>query len=95
MMLISPAREGGANGLCLIDAQQNFITHGAKEERYKDKVHEPAGARRDPNWWPLSVPKDDIEERKKLSELADCSEPYYWRDPKGHMIKEKYWPSTG
>ncbi len=38
---VSPDCSGGANSVCLIEAQKNYRQYGACEERWKDKVRPP------------------------------------------------------
>jgi hypothetical protein len=50
----SPDEEGGANGICLREAQRNFARFGACTEESTKYVRRPtAEDERDPNWKPI------------------------------------------
>ena len=78
-------RTRGANHVSLIEAQQNYASLGACEERVKPFVRLPQPEeRRDPEWRPVDVEADNIEDPVPgfdygRSYPKDESVFYYWR----------------
>jgi hypothetical protein len=80
-----PTLEGGANCPSLIEAQQNFIKHGACEQRFKGNVHPPtAEIRKDTEWHPINANEDKFEAPFASGDQFvpypdDFTTLYYWR----------------
>lgn len=73
----------GANHVSLIQAQQNFISFGVSEERFKSQVMHSNEYEKDPKWRPIDPAKDNIEEAVPNKEYGnsypdDLTELYYW-----------------
>jgi hypothetical protein len=84
VQVADPWFRGGANTPCLADAQQNFSTFGAMEERFTEFVRSPVPTDlQDPDWRPVQVidkkkatTPTEIENRRDAGE----SIPYeYWK----------------
>jgi predicted amidohydrolase len=84
-----PEMAGGANGVSLIQAQKNFVSIGACEERIRQHVRQPlSGEERDPTWRPID-PQRDFYDYPNLSKNyldlstegypEDTTRLYYWR----------------
>ena len=72
----------GANHVSLMEAQQNFISFGACEERIKEYVRPPnAEDIREPGWRVLDLAIDHIEDRSRDHPKwpDDMCTLYYWR----------------
>lgn len=76
----------GPNRVSLREAQATYATLGACEPRLVTHVRRPAeGDRRDPDWRPLDLTRDDIEDDATVVDAArtypdDATRLYYWRD---------------
>jgi hypothetical protein len=80
-----PTMAGGANRVALIDAQSNFQSVGASEERFLSKVRRPADVEiRDAAWRPLDSQHDRVERPEPGVDYgttypSDGTKLYYWR----------------
>jgi hypothetical protein len=75
---------GGANGVSLIEAQQNYARHRACEVRLVAHVRRPsAHEQQDPHWREVDPSVDPIEELKNIdnsrTQPDDLTRLYYWR----------------
>jgi len=75
---------GGANKASLVEAQQNFVSFGACEERSKPDVRRPTEAdERDPTWRRVDLKRDTIgnwADRSAPRAPRHNEELYYWRE---------------
>ena len=80
------ARTTGANHVSLVEAQANFIKAGVCELRFSSNVRAPSASDvREPQWRPLDVSTDSVEEPVKGMDYGntypdDTTQLYYWRD---------------
>lgn len=75
---------GMPNGISLVDAQQNYMTMGAKDAAVLKDVRFPTPSDvRDPDWRPVDLDSDDPEpipvDFDGLAEPEDPTTLYYWR----------------
>ena len=99
VQLAFPDLAGGANGVSLIQAQQNFAAFGTSDSRTKSRVRSPRETdARDSDWRTLDPSRDhylswDCKQDLERWRLVKAPEPsclYYWRP--------EYWlkdPSIG
>jgi transposase InsO family protein len=81
-----PLMPGSSNRVSLHEAQRNYMAFGAAERRNRGQTREPVeGEVLDPDWRPLDLGQDNIEEPMRGVRYAD-SYPwpdttvlYYWR----------------
>ena len=64
----NPDYWGGANGVCLRQAQRNFLRFGVSEKKYLDKVVSKEGFEKDPLWKPVWEGEVSLNE-KKLAQI--------------------------
>jgi hypothetical protein len=75
----------GANGVSLVDGQQNYLSIGVCERRFKSNVRLPLpNEQRDPEWRLIDPAIDNIEkpisgQRYEIAYPKDNSALYYWR----------------
>ena len=77
-----PQRAGGANSPSLIEAQTNFVSFGASEERRLPGVRPPTSCdRRDAGWRPIDLAVDNFEPTgtSEGPRPADSTALYWWR----------------
>ncbi len=80
-----PLMGGGANRPSLEEAQRNYQTLGAMEERFLPHVRPPdPGEPRDPGWRPIDPDADDAERPVRGVKYGrtypdDLTRLYYWR----------------
>jgi hypothetical protein len=85
IQLQDPSMAGGANGVSLITAQNNYANIGAIEENFITNVRKPhADENKDNGWRPFDLNndnhgmnKDNKNESIKLK--SDVTKLYYWR----------------
>ena len=81
-----PEMGGGANKPSLIEAQKNYAALGVMEERFLGNIRKPLPTdKRDPEWLPIIVGKDNYEKEPSAEWPADTTKLYYWR--------KNYWRS--
>ena len=75
----------GANKVSLIEAQKNFVSFGACEQRFIDHVRPPSEEDiQDAGWRPIDESKDVIEKPQPGVDYgntysSDSTTYYYWR----------------
>jgi Cysteine-rich CPCC len=73
---------GGANGVSLLEAQQNFARFGTSKAAFGRRAQPPAVQyTREKEWRPLNEQLDNIENHATVTGWSDIGEGlYYWRD---------------
>ncbi|PET68513.1 hypothetical protein CN514_09980 [Bacillus sp. AFS001701] len=66
----NPDYWGGANHVCLRQAQRNFIRFGVSEKKYLDKVVK-GGYKKDPSWKPVWENEVKLNEKKIVEILIE------------------------
>jgi hypothetical protein len=87
---LATTRVGGANGISLREAQANFASFGACDERCIPSCRPPGDTPRDPAWRPIDPARDrfeamDAPDRRHAPAVSEVL--YYWRPT--------YWLRTG
>ncbi|CAM5233043.1 hypothetical protein GCM10010329_62660 [Streptomyces spiroverticillatus] len=73
---------GGANAVCLVEAQRNYQRFGAMEERFLSNVRPPAQDEPlDPGWRPIDPSRDSFEEPSDSGGWPDDPVALYWWRP--------------
>jgi hypothetical protein len=85
-----PKMPGGANGVSLLDAQQNFAELGTAEKKNRGLPRPPFETEhQDSGWRPLDSAADNIEEPHRGE---DYSRTYPWRDTTVlYYWRKSYW----
>ena len=76
-----PTWSGGANLLCLIEAQQNYTRFGANEERAAKRARPTKDEPLDEGWRPVNPDDDSFESRgeQQADWPTDLTTLYWWR----------------